>query len=333
MSRLSAVSNAKDTVSKRHHYVPQTYLRHWSFDNKRIWALDTVTGKVAPPGLKDVCVKENFYRVAGMDGSAHNRVELLFGVVDSELGRVQRLLAGLTDPDLLEFDDLLGLGVSMATQRMRTPQERRVHLQYNKWLMAQDPEHFKSIDSSIADPHLAAGFHTQALFESMWDAADVLTTRQIEIWHDEHGRFMTCDAPVMVPYRHNERPSLLATPYIIWPISPFRVVALSEDLVGEKAVIMKATGRMVGLVREAVIQGRERMIFSSDEQRDRLPGEKKFRRRTQSQLTCSNRTPAGKLIKPPGCCVRWSQAFAPGPKVALCNSGLHVPAPDMWKHA
>jgi hypothetical protein len=216
---------------------------------------------------------------------------------------------------------------------MRTPQERRIHIQYNKWLMAQDPKQFKSIDSSYDDPHLAAGFHTQILFESMWQAADVLTTRQIEIWHDDRGRFLTCDAPVIVPFRNNERPNLLDAPYILWPISPFRTVALSEQLVGEKAVILEASGRMVGMVREAVMQGRERMLFASEEQRDRLPSKKKFRRRTQSHLSCSNRTPDGKSIKPPGCCVKWSQTFASGPKVALCDSGLHVPAPAMWDHA
>jgi hypothetical protein len=84
------------------------------------------------------------------------------------------------------------------------------------------------------NPHLAAGVHTELLFSAMWEAADVLTTRQIEVWHDPLGRFITCDTPVLVPFRRNVRPSLMAAPYIVRPISPHRVVALSNNLVGEK---------------------------------------------------------------------------------------------------
>lgn len=221
----------------------------------------------------------------------------------------------------------------MATQRMRTLQERRIHLQYNRWLVAQKPQAHHSIEDDPANPYRLAGFHTETLFRAMWEAADVLTTRQIEIWHDPKGRFMTCDTPVFVPFRHNVRPSLLSAPYIIWPVSPTRAVALSEDHTGEKAVLREATGKLVGLVQRGIEQGRERMIFASEAQRDRLPVGKKFRRRPQSRLRCSNRTPRGEYIPPPGCCVQWSQAFAVGPDVALCNQGLHVPAPTMLELA
>jgi Protein of unknown function (DUF4238) len=333
MDKLLAQQRAHDPVSRRHHYVPKSYLRQWSFDGKRVWTLDTVTRAVKPLGVTDVCVKENFYRVVGSDGTPHNRVELLFGVVDSELRRVQLLFDNLEDPDSLEFDDLVGLGVSMAVQRMRTFQQRRLQVQYSKWLVAQNSEQNHSIDDDADNPHRLAGFQTEMLFKAMWEAADVLTTRQIEVWHDPQGRFMTCDAPVLVPFRRNVRPSLMAAPYIIWPVSPGRVVALSNDLMGEKAVIRQATGKLVGIVRDGVEQGRERMIFASEEQRDRLPNGMRFARRAQTRLRCSDRTPSGEYVPPPGCCVEWSQAFAAGPDVALCNQGLHSPAPEMWSQS
>jgi hypothetical protein len=331
MDKLLSLHKAKDPVSRRHHYVPKAYLRQWSFDGKRVWALDTVVGAVKPLGLVNVCVGENFYRVVGPDGAAHNRVELLFGVVDTELRRVQTLFNQLEDPDELEFDDLIALGVTVAVQRMRTLQERRLRQQHNAWLVAQNPREFKSMNDP-ENPHLAAGIHTELLFSAMWEAADVLTTRQIEVWHDPQGRFMTCDAPVLVPFRRNVRPSLMAAPYVVWPVSPHRVVALGNDLLGEKAVIREATGKLMGIVRDGVEKGRERMIFASEKQRDRLPRTKKFRRRTQTRLRCSQRTPQGEYVEPPGCCVEQSYAFAVGPDVALCDQGLHLPAPAMWSY-
>jgi hypothetical protein len=75
------------------------------------------------------------------------------------------------------------------------------------------------------------------------------------------------------------------------------------------------------------------MIFASEDQHDRLPASKKFRRRAQTRLRCSDRTPRGDRIPPPGCCVQWLETFAVRPDVVLCNQGLHVPAPGMSTHA
>lgn len=330
MDRLLAQQRVPDTESRRHHYVPQAYLRQWSFDGRRVWTLDTVTGLVKPLGTRDVCVNENFYRVMGPDGAPHNRVEKLFGVVDTELGRVQRLFAGLEDPEALDFDDLLGLGITMAVQRTRTLQQRRVQIQYSAWMAAQSPK-FHVIADDDQNPHQAAGIHTEMLFKAMWGGADVLIKRQIEVWHDPKARFMTCDAPVLIPFVRSERPGTLDAEYIIWPVSPQRVVALSRNDVGEKAVIREATGQLVGVVRDAVEQGRERMIFASEAQRDRLPTGKLFRRRTQVRLRCSDRGPMGKYVPPPGCVVKMSETFSDKPDVSLCEQGLHSPAPGMLK--
>lgn len=327
--RLSAQRRAPDTVSRRHHYVPKAYLRQWSGDGKRVWSLNTESGVSRLLGLADVCVEEDFYRVVGRDGSAHNRVELLFGVVDTELRRVQVLLDALTDPDELEFDDLVGLGISMAAQRMRTLQERRLMMQNSRWLAAQNSRDFQPIEGGSVDPRRVAGIHTQVLFGGMWDAADVLTTRQIEIWEDPGARFLTCDAPILLPFIRGRRASLYASPHVIWPISPRRAIVLTNELVGEKAVIRTATGKMVGAVTEGVERGRERMVFAAEHSRSRMGVGKKFARRAQLRLRCSDHTPRGEYVPPPGCCIEQSYAFASKPDILLCDQGLHRPAPMM----
>lgn len=330
MERLLAQQWVPATKSRRHHYVPQAYLRQWSFDGRRVWTLDARTGLVKPLSTRDVCVKEDFYRVVGPDGVPHNRVEQLFGVVDTELGRVQRLFADLEDPEELSFHDLLGLGVTMAVQRTRTLQQRRIQLQHSAWLAAQNPR-LQSIADDDQNPHRAAGIHTELLFKAMWSGADVLIKRQIEVWHDPKARFMTCDAPVLIPFVRNQRPGTMDAEHILWPVSPQRVVALTKNHIGEKAVIRNATGQLVGIVRKAVEQGRERMIFASEDQRDRLPTRKLFRRRTQVRLRCSDRGPMGNYVPPPGCVVKMSETFSDRPDVSLCEQGLHSPAPEMLK--
>lgn len=332
MDRLLATQGQPDPQSRRHHYVPRTYLKRWSSDGRRVWSLDTVSGRLRELSVNDVCVEEDFYRVVGSDGEAHNRVEAMFGVVDAELRRIQALFDTLTDPDELEFDDLIGLGVTVAIQRMRTAQQRRLLLQRDAWFVAQNPHEF----TSIADPerpYRVAGIHTEHLYKSMWEAADVMTTRSIEVWDDPGCRFWTCDVPVLIPFRRNKRPDLFAASHILWPISPRRVVALTNEPAGEKAVIRQATAKERGFVREAVEQGRERWIFASAEQVERLPMSKLFRRRTQLRVRCSQWTPRGRYIEPPGCCVEQGEGFGASPDIALCNQGLHVDAPAIWEHA
>lgn len=333
MDRLLATQRHPDPQSRRHHYVPRTYLKRWGFgnQNRRIWNLNTVTGEVQAFSVNDVCVQENFYRVIGPDGEAHNRVEAMFGVVDAELGRIQSLFERLEDPEELEFEDLIGLGVTIAVQRMRTAQQRRLRLQHDAWLVAQNPEEFKSMKDAL-NPLRVAGIHTELLFKSMWEAADVMTTRYIEVWDDPEGRFWTCDAPVLVPFQKDKSPSLMAAPHILWPVTPHRVVALTNEPSGEKAVIRPATPKERGLVRDAIEKGRERWIFASPEQKDRLPKTKKFRRRTQMRMRCSHWTPRGRYVEPPGCCVEQADGFSVGPDVILCDQGLHVQAPAMWDY-
>ncbi|WP_286689394.1 MULTISPECIES: DUF4238 domain-containing protein [unclassified Aeromicrobium] len=130
MDRLLATQQQPDPKSRRRHYVPRTYLKRWGFgkQNRRVWNLDTVTGEAWAFSVNDMCVEENFDRVIGPDGEARNRVDAMFGVVDAELGRIQSLFERLTDPEDLEFDDLIGLGVTVAVQRMRTAQQRRLRL-------------------------------------------------------------------------------------------------------------------------------------------------------------------------------------------------------------
>ncbi|CAH0135495.1 hypothetical protein SRABI26_00334 [Arthrobacter sp. Bi26] len=231
--RLIAIGSAADTAARRHHYVPKTHLRRWSADGRRVWTLNTETGVVKKLGVSDVCVSENFYRVVGSDGEPHNRVELMFGAVDEELRRVQDLLLGLRNDGDISFEDFMAAGVSAALQRMRTMQSRRLLQQYDLWMGDQGADDFSS-PRDDADPLRLANIHTKNTFQAMWDAADLMTTRQLEIWDDPKGRFLTSDVPVQIPFVRNVRPGVDNARVIWWPISPNRAVAWSNNLVGRR---------------------------------------------------------------------------------------------------
>jgi hypothetical protein len=329
--RLIAIGSAADTPARRHHYVPKTHLRRWSADGRRVWTLNTETGLVKELGVNDVCVSENFYRVVGSDGEPHNRVELMFGAVDQELRRVQDLLLGLRKDGDIGFEDFMAAGVSAALQRMRTMQQRRLLQQYDLWVGDQGADGFSSRRDD-EDPLRLANIHTQNTFQAMWSAADLMTTRQLEIWDDPKGRFLTSDAPVQIPFVRSVRPGVNIARVIWWPISPNRAVAWSNNLVGEKVVFRKATTAVTDQVRTIMLQGRDRFIIATEQQLRSLPVGKPLPRRAQIQLRCSQQH-QGRYIERPGCVVEYVECYDRAPNIKLCENGLHRAVPDLASYS
>lgn len=329
--RLCGFTSIADTEARRHHYVPKTHLKRWA-TGKRIWTLNTETGVLKQLGVNDVCVTENFYRVVGADGEAHNRVELMFGAVDEEVRRVQDILLALDAASDISFEDFMAAGVTAAIQRMRTSQSRRLMQQQDLWWGEQGFHGFSS-PLTDEDPLRLNNIHTENTFKAMWSAADVMTTRQLEIWDDPKGRFLTSDAPVQTQFVGNVRPGLDQAKALWWPISPRRAVAWSDELVGEKIVFKRATTAVTDKLRAIMLQGRDRFIFATEDQLRTLPVGKPIPRRTQTRLRCSQQRPTGEYVEPPECVVETRECYASGPDVLLCNSGLHRHVPELFAYS
>jgi len=70
-----------------------------------------------------------------------------------------------------------------------------------------------------------------------------------------------------------------------WPLSPYRVLALSNDPVGVKVVHKTASAKEVEQVRATYIRGAESMIIASPGDMN-LPVGKRLARRPQLQVDC-----------------------------------------------
>ncbi|MEU7143891.1 DUF4238 domain-containing protein [Nocardia sp. NPDC046473] len=102
MQRVADAASTRDCVSRRHHYVPQSYMRAWSPDRKRVRVLDTRNGIDKLRGLRDTCVQENFYRVTDPDTGQHNQVERMLAVIDDETARLLQVLSRWSPGDDFE---------------------------------------------------------------------------------------------------------------------------------------------------------------------------------------------------------------------------------------
>lgn len=277
MARVAEIAERRDCVSRRHHYVPQSYLRAWSRDGKRVRVLDTRRGTDKPRGLRDTCVQENFYRVTDNTNTSHNQVEAMLAVIDDETARLLSWLRNWRPGDNVKFTDFMSLSVVMAFQCNRTPQVRRLVAAQSEWMTKR---------AGQPATRLITDTYVDLLFRSCYETADEFSGRQLELWDDPQGRFITCDNPVHLSVENPiAPPSTLTSQHVWWPISPYRCLVLGLRLEGRKIVYQIAQRTDVERVRRAVIRGAESNVIALPGDRD-LPAGIVLRRRPQLQVDC-----------------------------------------------
>ncbi len=277
MARAWEAATRRDCVSRRHHYVPQSYLRAWSTDGRRVRVLDTRNGADRTQGLRDTCVEQDFYRVTDSTDTRHNQVEAMLAVIDDETARLLRLLRSWSPGDDVAFDDFMSLAVVVALQRNRTPQTRRFLIATSEWSARR---------AGQPAQHLTNDYFVDSLFRSAYEAADQFSTRQLELWDDPRGRFITCDQPVVLsPGPAGAPPGMDTSPHVWWPITPTRLLLFSNTPQGQKIVHRVATRRQVEQVRQAFVRGAESAVIALPGDLD-LPSGRKLAKRPQLQVGC-----------------------------------------------
>lgn len=78
--------------AKRHHVVPQAYLKAWADDSNRVRVFDGRTGKSFTTDTKNAAVRSKLYTMRLPDGSERDDLEAVFAEVEGQLIEVIRSL-------------------------------------------------------------------------------------------------------------------------------------------------------------------------------------------------------------------------------------------------
>lgn len=71
-------------VSRRHHYLPQMYLRGFADEAERVWVFDRQNNAYVHQGILNTAVKKDFYTIVGPDGQKTDAVEtMMANIVES----------------------------------------------------------------------------------------------------------------------------------------------------------------------------------------------------------------------------------------------------------
>ena len=62
-------------LSRRHHYVPQMYLRGFADEADLVWVFDRQNNSYLHQGVMNTAVKKDFYTITGPDGQKNDSVE------------------------------------------------------------------------------------------------------------------------------------------------------------------------------------------------------------------------------------------------------------------
>lgn len=128
------------SVPKRHHYLPQFYLKGFGAAG-RLWVYDREKGEIRAQGPKTVAVEKGFYAVRGPGGELdYAEVEERLGVVESQAAPAIRKI---DEGGALELNERYALAMFVALLKYRTKAFERQSSELSDVL--SDPEAAKEM--------------------------------------------------------------------------------------------------------------------------------------------------------------------------------------------
>ncbi|MGC9971422.1 MAG: DUF4238 domain-containing protein [Bryobacteraceae bacterium] len=169
-------SNPKK-LSRRHHYLPQMYLRGFADEADLVWVFDRQNNTYLHQGVLNTAVKRDFYTVTGPDGHKTDAVEtMMANMVEAPM---KRIIERLDERNLTwEGEDREILALFVALLRTRNPafdrDQNEFTEQFHRWWAKATHSTPEAVEQSICKYEQETGeemsdISAQELFEMIRD--------------------------------------------------------------------------------------------------------------------------------------------------------------------
>lgn len=217
-------------LSRRHHYLPQMYLRGFADESDLVWVFDRQNNTFIHQGILKTAVKKDFYTVVGPDGQKTDAVEqMLANIVE---GPMKRIIERLDKKNLTwEGEDRAVLALFVALLRTRNPafdkDQNEFTEQFHRWWAKATHPSLEATEESLRKYESETGedmtdVSAQELFEMIrGDQYELTNPRQNNI------KMMLSLAPEIAPFVFRLNWEILAAPKAMSFITcdnPFTVV-------------------------------------------------------------------------------------------------------------
>ncbi len=133
---------------KRHHYVPQFYLKSFANDREQIWVYDRKTREYRQQSVKDTAVQQNYYRVRTKDGKHSTEIEKFFSQVE---GLACAAMSKLERGEELTEEERGNIALFVSFQMTRVPDfEKRMNEADEKLIKRMNKMSFHSVEAAKA---------------------------------------------------------------------------------------------------------------------------------------------------------------------------------------
>jgi len=103
---------------KRHHYLPQFYLKKFC-KNGLFWVYDRTNNEYRQQTPVNTCVKKKYYTAIGPDGITHNKIESILADIE---GKTKHIIEKINRKILIDLEDKCILAIFVAFLHYRVPE-------------------------------------------------------------------------------------------------------------------------------------------------------------------------------------------------------------------
>ena len=334
--------------SKRHHYVPVSYLQGWLGEDENVTVWDTTTGKVYETNPINVCLERDFYTGMLEDGTKTRLMEGLLAELDAGFARRIRQV---TESDSLPESarDRAYLALDVAIQEGRQPQRRRMMASMattlGRTLVGAELERH-GLDPGSLSATIDGGTHVQLMLNTAFEAAPLIAASSWTLHVADRDVFATCDVPVLYDYTaapdmqllsgteigrwligqsaaagvplQDLRAGLLSASSILFPLGPRHLLEVTPDEL-ERNLVISARRTVVEKHEDLIVRCRERSIVARSGHRLVTGTRPIVQRRRQMSLACVST----EVDSRGGTCIQgFGSVYAKEPSIALCGNHL-----------